>query len=191
MGKVKIDWLLAEQEYLADRRKSLEDISIKYGVSLSRTKKVAARNRWQEKRDSVWKEAETKALEETVCSAKRLIERHAYTAQFMQREGIRLLKDYLGSLSRSDYDPSLIIRMITEGLKAERSLYADSLIIKEQQKESEAEQEHFSPELLEAVHEVFVKKLGRKRPRLWAFTKQKTRVGESPYYQATSNSANS
>jgi len=139
-GKPKIDWGKAKQEYLATKGMSLRDVSNTYGISYSAVRKVSANEGWVGEKDRIWGEAEKVAIEETEGSVKDLIKRHAKVARFLQAGGLKYLKSLLDEIG-IDHDGNVnteklikylnnnvisvgnLLKMVSEGLKAERELY--------------------------------------------------------------------
>ncbi|HUS60287.1 MAG TPA: hypothetical protein VMX76_02815 [Nevskiaceae bacterium] len=156
MGKVKINWLEAFQDYLSDEKITLNEIAKKYGVSLSRVKKVSMIRKWKQTKDGIWEKARETAIEETVGSTKELIKRHSETARYLQKVGIDGLKAYFKTRKPSELKTSLLLRMIVLGLKTERKLYPEESIIRyfRMKPRTDDRLAEVSPELIEAVHEV-------------------------------------
>ncbi|MFH1610562.1 MAG: hypothetical protein ABIA91_01605 [Patescibacteria group bacterium] len=165
MGKTKINWLEAYQTYLQDEKMSLKDISIKYGISLSQVKKVSMNQKWKQTKDKIWEKARETAIKKAYDSATELIIRQSEIAKYLQEVGLKGLKLYLKITKPNEIKSSLLLRMIKLGLKTERSLYPDNLIIQSQQNTSESTK-GISNELTEAIYEVFRQKIGRKRPNI-------------------------
>lgn len=155
MGKIKINWLQAQQDYMSSRETSLKDISQKYGISLSRVKKVSMKQRWSEARNRIWETATQAAFEETTDSAKTLIERHTEAARYLQEAGIKELKRRIRNKQLSGIKANLFLKMILVGLKAERALYPKELVT--QNRVESLEDDGFSEELIEAARESLVK----------------------------------
>jgi len=162
MGKVKINWFEAYQEFLATDGMSLRDVAEKYGVSYSRVKKVSMARKWTIAKNRVWEAARESAINETMDSAKELIIRHSKIARYFQETGVRLLKKRLKD-KKTALSDALCLRMLVLGLKTERELYPQNLIIKESEKSVEKNR-GFSKALDEAIYEVFKKKIIRKKP---------------------------
>jgi hypothetical protein len=166
MAKTKINWILAQQDYLASKEISLTDISKRYGISLSRVKKVSMTQGWNATKNRVWEAARLAAIEVGIDSTKDVIKRHSKAARYLQETGLRLLKEYLRKTKVTDLSPHFLFRMIVLGLKAEKDLYPQELIIKYHRAKLEKEErlEDVSPELLKAVNEVLKMELCKKKP---------------------------
>jgi len=166
MGKTKINWLEAYQTYLQDEKLSLNDIADKYGVSHSQVKKVSMNEKWKQTKDKIWENARETAIKKTYGSATELIIRQSEIAKYLQRTGLKGLKLYLKITKPNEVKVSLLLNMIKLGLKTERSLYPDNLILQKQQNAPEST-EGLSNELTEAIYSVFREKItGRKRPSI-------------------------
>ena len=162
MGKVKINWLEAYQDYLVTKEMSLRDVAEKYGISLSRVKKVSMIRKWTITKNRVWEAARETAINETIDSAEELIIRHSEATRYLQETGLRLLKEYLRKTKVTEINPYFLLRMIVLGLKIERELYPDSL--RQEHQNTATSTEGHSEALTEAIYEVFREKLiGRKR----------------------------
>ena len=127
MGKTRVNWILAQQEYLASKEASLSDIARKYCVSLSRVKKVSMKNRWSETKKRVWEKARELAINESVDSAKEMIKRQSETARYFQEKGLELLKQCLELIKPEKLQISTMVRMLVLGLRTERELYSEEL----------------------------------------------------------------
>ena len=160
MGRIKIDWQKAFQEYLSNKNMSLTDISDKYGVSLSRVKKVSMIQKWKQTKDSIWENARITIIEESGDTAEETMRRHKIMAICLQETGIRWLKIYLKTTKAKDINVNAMIRMLFLGLKTERELYPKDLIYEEMRKMicgEEVKEQGQSLALEEAIHESFEK----------------------------------
>ena len=138
MGKIKVNWLKAYQIYLLNEKMSLNDIADKYGVSLSQVKKVSMNKKWKQTKDKIWGNARKTAIKKTSGSITELIIRQSKIARYLQETGLKGLKLYLKITKPSEIKVSLLLNMIKLGLKTERGLYPENLIIQEQQNASES-----------------------------------------------------
>lgn len=132
MAKSRINWILAQHDYLISCDTSLTDIAKKYDISLSRVKKVSMKQRWSETKEKVWEKARENALVETGQSAKDLLIRHSRIARYFQETGVKFLKTCISCTFDKDFNKDinnihLMLRMLTLGLKIERDLYSEAL----------------------------------------------------------------
>jgi hypothetical protein len=155
MGKIKVNWILAQQEYLASKEASLTDIAQKYGVSLSRVKKVSMINKWYETKERIWESARELAIKESGSSATEMIKRHTEAARYFQETGLRLLKRYLKTVKEDEVRISTMLKILILGLKTERELYADELKNYVSKTTDETNYEGFSKAATEAINESF------------------------------------
>lgn len=157
MGKIKINWILAQQEYLTSKEASLTDIAKKYGVSLSRVKKVSMKNKWYETKEHIWESARELAIKESVGSATEMIRRHTEAARYFQDTGMMLLKRYLKMVKNDEIRISTMLKILMLGLKTERELYADALKNYVSKTVDNTNFEGFSKAASEAINESFYK----------------------------------
>lgn len=160
MGRLKIDWLRAFREYLSSGTVSLVEISNRYGISISRIKKVSMSQKWKQTKDKVWENARITIIQESGDTAEEMIKRHKAMAIFFQETGMKLLEFYLRTTKVKDINVNAMIRMLFEGLKIERELYPRDLIDKEVGRmvcAKETKEDGLSLELDEAVKESFEK----------------------------------
>jgi len=162
MGRIKINWLEAYQGYLLNEKMSLNDIADKYGVSLSQVKKVSMNKKWKQTKDKIWENARETAIKKTSGSITELIIRQSKIARYLQETGLKGLKLYLKITKPSEIKVSLLLNMIKLGLKTERELYPENLMIQEQQNASESTK-GLSNELTEAIYAVFREKITGKK----------------------------
>jgi len=155
MGKIKINWILAQQEYLASKEVSLTDIAKKYGVSLSRVKKVSMKNKWYETKERIWENARELAIKESVGSATEMIRRHTEAARYFQDTGMMLLKRYLKIVKKDEVRIPTMLKILILGLKTERELYADALKNYVSKTSDDANYDGFSKAATEAINESF------------------------------------
>jgi len=161
MGKVKINWNEAYQEFLVTDGMSLKDIAEKYGISYSRVKKVSMTRKWTITKSRVWEKAREMAINETADSAKELIIRQSKMARYLQEKGMELLKKYLKKTKVTEMSPYFLLRMIIVGLKIERDLYSEELKTRYRYEERFVCEGHS-----EAVTEA-IKETRKKYPHLW------------------------
>ncbi len=157
MGKTKVNWIIAQQEYLVSKETSLSDIAKKYSVSLSRVKKVSMKNKWYETKERVWESARKLAIKETVGSTKEMIKRQSETVRYFQETGLKLLKKCLKSISPEKLRITLMLKMLVLGLKTERTLYSEELKRYHAKTTKGFTSEIPSQELIEATREALVK----------------------------------
>jgi hypothetical protein len=160
MGRIKIDWSKAFQEYLLNERMSLKEISDKYGISLSRVKKVSMNQKWKQTKDRIWSNARMAIINETGDNAEEMIKRQKVISIYLQETGMRLLKHYLRTTKVKDINVNAMIKMLFLGLKTERELYPRDLIDREFRQMIQGEEineQEYSMELKAAIDESFEK----------------------------------
>jgi hypothetical protein len=132
-------------------------------------------------------------LDKAETSMAELMGRQAKIAKYLQTGGVKYLSFLLGDIEKKivegDEDGARValkslmankiisggnlIKMISEGLKAERNLYPKQMEIKGDIAVTEA---GMSEELEQAVYESFRKKLGRGKPSIHTNLSQKTKI---------------
>lgn len=169
MRKANADWSIIKGEYLASRTVSLRDLTVKHGVSYSRITKVSAKEGWSKAKELLWDRVEGEVIEEVEGDIKDLLKRHIKVAKFAQSKAVKKLV----TITDKELSEQGAIRLLSEGLKAERELYPKQLQVKGS---VELEGEGLSEELSEAIYESFRKKLGRKQPSIHRKSRKKKRV---------------
>jgi len=192
-SRSRIDWNSAKIDYISNKDMTYPLIAEKYKTTAKYVKKIASREAWNKEKDLRWARATEKALDKAEDSMANLIVRQAKIAKYLQTGGIKYLSFLLGEIeqkiatgdddgARSSLKSLMankiisggnLIKMISEGLKAERNLYPKQLEIKGDIAVTEA---GMSEELEQAVYESFRTKLGRGKPSIHTNLSQKTKV---------------
>lgn len=160
MGKIKIDWLLAQQDYLSRKETSLTDIANKYVISLSQVKKVAAKKKWKQMKDDMWKRAYITSYKEVLDSTEQYTTRRLKIARYLQNVslwGLNKCFEILRVIKPSPRFLSLYVKILSMGMKLERELYPKELIHKVAREMYEKEKDNHptSPQLEKIYYEVF------------------------------------
>ena len=192
MGVRRIDWSSAKAEYIATRSITLEEIAKKYGTTKNYAQNVAQKESWVKEKEERWSKAEKDAIDEVEGGLKDLIIRHAKVARYMQAAGTKYVKflldeieEQLASGNKDEARKALkslmhnkvitgsnLIKMVSEGLKAERELYPKQMQIKADMSITDS---GMSDELEQAIYESFRSKLGRKKPSIHNGVSQKSK----------------
>jgi hypothetical protein len=93
LADVPPDWFTIKQEYIADPRLSISKLAKKYKVSEATLAGRVHKEKWVEQRQTLQKNAETKAqlmLEDKLADVKA---RHAIIAKFLQKQGIDVIRE--------------------------------------------------------------------------------------------------
>lgn len=143
MNRKRIDWSSAKAKYIATRDISLAEIAKEFGTTEGYAQKVAAKEGWVKDKETRWDKAEKEALDEVGGGLKDLIVRHGKVARYLQSAGLRYVKFLLDEVEakikggdeagarkllmslmhNKIITGSNLIKMLAEGLKAERELY--------------------------------------------------------------------
>ena len=172
----KINWVKAKSDYVGDQTLSLEQLAKNYGVSYGWLRQVAMKEGWTKEKDDRQDKAEKDALEKVEGKISDFIIRHVKVARYLQSAGIKYLKFILDEVEEKMQggdekgarklikqlvynkivSPSVLMKMVSEGLKAERELYPKQLQLSGG---ITLEGEGLSPELEEVLYDAFKRKL--------------------------------
>jgi len=156
----RVNWALVKKTYLESRDLSLRGLGDMFPISISRLMKVSANEGWGDEKKRIWDEAEKEAIVEAEGSVKDLIKRHGDLAKFAQSKAVKKLV----SLTDEDLTEAGAIRLLAEGLKAERELYPKQMKIEGL---GTITLKEFPEELIDAFIEVFERKIsGKSTPRI-------------------------
>jgi len=172
----KINWVKAKSDYVGDQTLSLEQLAKNYNVSYGWLRQIAMKENWTKEKEDRQDKAEKDALEKVEGKISDLIIRHVKVARYLQSAGIKYLKfildeieELMGSgdekgarklikqlIYNKIVSPMVLMKMVSEGLKAERELYPKQLQISGG---ITLEGEGLSPELEKVLYDAFKRKL--------------------------------
>jgi len=159
MSGTKVDWGLIKQEFISNRKVSLRQLSKKYEISYSRITKISAMEKWSGQKAKFQEKVEGEAIKEVEGSRKDFLVRHIRLAKFAQSKAVKKLV----SIIDEDLSEMGAIRLLSEGLKAERELHPKKL---ELGGNIGVKATGISKALDTAIYETFRKRIGRKRPSI-------------------------
>lgn len=164
--KSKIDWLKTEQEYLSDNQMSLVDMAKKCGISYSRLKKVSMQRGWHKKKQELIEKGKQQVESEAEDTITEQIKQHRKDATYIKNTVLTEIKSRVENGQLRNENLSILTRLLDIGLRELRESFPKNLVISENQ--PEPVDEGFSPDLEEAIKDVFVYKItnGRKRPSI-------------------------
>lgn len=167
MKKTKIDWLKAEQDYISDTRSSLNDIAQRYGISYSWLKKVSMEKGWNQKKQRLIEKGKNEIENNAEKSIEEQIKQHRKDATYIKDTVLSEIKSRVKNNSLENENLASLTRLLDIGMRELRELFPKNLVIEK----SEPEQSNISPEIEEAMYDVFRYKItgGRMQPPI-AFT---------------------
>lgn len=167
MGKIKIDWLQARQDYLSNQEISLTDISNRYAICLSRVKKVAVKERWTQLKDNVKRDAYALSYQTVSDSYKEYFTRTLKISRYLQNVSLsylekcfEVLENVKPTLKFALHFIPMLTRLVAMAMRLERELYPQKLIHQtavEMNDEANGNQEEspMSPELKQIYYQIF------------------------------------
>lgn len=158
MIKTKINWLKAEQDYLSNSGLSLMDISLQYGVSYSRVKKVSMEKGWHQKRQELIERGKQQIEEEAEKSITEQVKQHRRDATYIKNTVLAEIKGRVEGGLLGNENLSALVRLLDIGMRELRELFPKNIVVKENLPEIE-----ISPELKQAAHEALIKIVTEKR----------------------------
>ena len=159
-NKIKTDWLKAEQEYLSNTQLSLADIALEYNVSYSRLKKISMEKGWHQKRLRLIEKGRNSIENEAEKSITEQVKQHRKEVIFVKNLIIEEIKNRISEGRLKNERLTSLTRLLDLCWRERRELFPKNSIIEEKT----AEPKGTSTALTEAVYDVFIYKLGRKRP---------------------------
>jgi len=192
MGRIKINWILAQQDYISCKETSLTDIARKYVISLSRVKQVAIMKKWKQTKDNIWERALVTSHKTVLDSCEQYVIRTSRIARYLQNTALRNLKKCFEALEEIKFTPKHaihflpgMVRIVAMGMKLERELYPKELIHKTTcelyEGRNDDQENPMSPQFKTIIYEVFKAELTGKKVELTIKDNNDNMVFENKY----------